>query len=67
MPEINLLPDELRQKEQRELESVRKKPKVFNIEMSRPQKEEVKQPLRTSQPSFFTRLFSKKEKPAKVL
>jgi len=67
MPEINLLPDELREKEQKELESVRKKPKVFKIEMSSPQKEKVKQPLKASRPSFFSRLFSRKVKAASPL
>lgn len=64
MAEINLLPDELREKEARELEAVRKKPKLFKVEMSSPTKEKVTQPLRISQPSLLSRLFAKKLRPA---
>lgn len=60
MAEINLLPDELREKEKKELESVRKKPKRFEIEVSRPQKEKVKLPFKVSPPSLLSRLFAKK-------
>ncbi|MAF13487.1 MAG: hypothetical protein CMI53_01165 [Parcubacteria group bacterium] len=66
MPEINLLPDELRDKEQKELKSASKKPKVFSIPMSSPTKESVEQPLKTSRPSLLSRLFSKKTKGPKA-
>ncbi len=64
MPEINLLPDDLRNKEKKELESVHKKPKIFSVAMSSPPKETVAQPLQSAQPSLLSRLFAKKiEKP----
>ena len=67
MPEINLLPDELRDKEEKELESIRKKPKRISIEMSSPQKEKIDQPLRAATPSLLSRLFARKTTPAKPL
>ena len=63
MPDINLLPDELRGKEEKELKSVRKKPKRIRIEMSSPQRDVVEQPLKQSRPSLISRLFTKKTKP----
>ena len=59
MPEINLLPDDLRQKEKKELESISKKSKVFEVAMSSPGKEKPDQPLKTSRPSLMSRLFSR--------
>ena len=63
MPEINLLPDELRGKEEKELKSVRKKPKRIRIDMSSPQRDVVEQPLKQARPSLMSRLFAKKTKP----
>jgi len=63
MPEINLLPDELRGKEEKELKSVRKKPKRIRIDMSSPKRDVVEQPLKQSRPSLISRLFTKKTKP----
>ncbi|MBI3290686.1 hypothetical protein HYZ76_00220 [Candidatus Falkowbacteria bacterium] len=64
MAEINLLPDELRDKERKELKSVRSSPKQFRIEMSSPEKSSSDQPLKVSRPSLLSRLFSRKlEKP----
>jgi len=60
VPEINLLPDELRDKEDRELKSARKKPRLVKIEMSSPKKEAAIQALKTPKPSLLSRLFSKK-------
>ncbi len=59
MTEINLLPDDLREKESKELKSVRKEPKVFNIEMSSPAKTEARPPLKVPKPSLLSRLFAK--------
>ena len=60
MPEINLLPDELREKESRELKSTRKKSRLVEIEMSSPKKEIANPPLKTPKPSILSRLFAKK-------
>lgn len=54
MAEINLLPGELRSKEEKELSSVHKIPRVVKIEMSKPPKEEKL--------SFFRRLFGRQKK-----
>jgi len=67
VPEINLLPDELREKEEKELRAVRKKPRVVKIEMSKPSKEKTKPPLKTSRPSLLSRLFARKVKPAEPM
>ena len=67
MAEINLLPDELREKEQRELKSVHRKPKVIKIGMSSPEIERVEQSLKTSRPSLLSRLFAKKVKPGQPI
>jgi len=67
MPDINLLPDELREKEEKELKSVRKKPKVIKVAMSSPAKDQVEQPLKRSKPSLLSRLFFKKVKLAPAL
>lgn len=63
MSDINLLPDELRDKEAKELESIRKKPKRISIDMSSPKRDVTEQPLRQSRPSLVSRLFTKKTKP----
>lgn len=60
MPEINLLPDELRGKEEKELDSARKKPKDVSVSMSAPEKEKINQPLKTPRSSVLSRLFAKK-------
>lgn len=67
MPDINLLPDELRDKEEKELRAVRKKPKRIRIEMSSPQRDVVEQPLKQSRPSLMSRLFTKKTKPGEKI
>lgn len=56
MPEINLLPGELRGKEEKELETAHKIPRVVKIEMSKPAKKEG------PGPSFLRRLFSRQPK-----
>ena len=66
MPDINLLPDDLREKEGREIESAKKKPRVFQIDMSHPAKEKMAVPFKTPPKlSLFGRLFSRKAKSAK--
>ncbi|MFA6215884.1 MAG: hypothetical protein WC768_04930 [Patescibacteria group bacterium] len=72
MPEVNLLPDELRGSEEKELHAVHRMPKAERLEMSAPAKED-KTPagLKTPKPSILSRLFSQKPKaatppPAKV-
>ncbi len=67
MPEINLLPDEFRKREQKEIESARKKPKVVTIEMSAPNSDRPHQAMRTPQPSLLSRLFAKRSTPPKPL
>lgn len=67
MPEINLLPDDLRDKERKELNSARKTPKVVNVQMSSPQRDVAKQPLRGAKPSLVARMFSRKTKKAAPL
>lgn len=67
MPDINLLPDELREKEGKEIESVKKKPKVVRIDMSAPIREKIEMPIKTPpQPSILGRLFARKAKLAKL-
>lgn len=63
MGEINLLPDELRDKEEKELKSIRKKSKRIQINMSSPKRDVTRQPLKRSRPSLMSRLFDKKTKP----
>ena len=58
MAEINLLPNDLREKEEKEIESVRKKPKFFKVPMSKPKVEKVNSPLTVPKPSLLSRLFS---------
>lgn len=60
MTEINLLPDELRDREHKELKSARKQPKSFGISMSNPKSEKIDQPLSTARPSLLSRLFATK-------
>lgn len=60
MPEINLLPDELRGKENKELKSAQKRPSEFRIEMASPAKEKTAPPLKEFKPSLLSRLFDKK-------
>lgn len=64
MTEINLLPDELRGKENKELKSAQKKPSEFKIEMANPAKEKATPPLKEFKPSILSRLFAKKLEPA---
>ncbi|HLC90060.1 MAG TPA: hypothetical protein VJG65_03805 [Patescibacteria group bacterium] len=61
MADINLLPDELREKEERELKSAQKRPKSFDLSMSEPPVP-VKEPPKKSD-SVFSKIFAKKEKP----
>lgn len=67
MPEVNLLPDEFRTKENKELESYRKQSKGFSIKLSQPTKENQKEkPVK--KPGFFAKLFSsKKNKQTKIV
>ena len=67
MGDINLLPEELREKEKRELESVQKLPKKVRIEMTSPTPEAKPQPLKQPKPSLMSRLFAKKIKPTKPI
>ncbi len=67
MPEINLLPDEFRKREQKEIESARKKPKVITIEMSAPNSDRPHQAMLTPHPSLLSRLFAKRSTPPKPL
>ncbi|MFA6255492.1 MAG: hypothetical protein WC675_05755 [Patescibacteria group bacterium] len=66
MPEINLLPDELRGKENKELKSAQKKPSEFKVEMASPAKEKATPPLKEFKPSLLSRLFAKKLEPAQT-
>ncbi|MFA6410910.1 MAG: hypothetical protein WCW26_05060 [Candidatus Buchananbacteria bacterium] len=66
MTEINLLPNELRERDQREINSARKKPKLVNIELTNPKFEKITQPLKEpARQSVLSRLFAKKIDPAK--
>ena len=67
MAEINLLPDELREKEQKELKSVHRKPKLIRIGMSSPERDRVEQSLKAPRPSLLSRLFAKKVKPGQPI
>ncbi|MDD2807448.1 MAG: hypothetical protein PHW95_02945 [Patescibacteria group bacterium] len=58
MPEINLLPNELREKEEKELGS-KKKSKNFSVSLSSPQKEKTEAPLTAPKFSLLSRLFYK--------
>src|SRR3989344_332897 len=60
MTDINLLPEELREKEEKERESVRKQPKIIRIPLSSPTGEKNTQPLTQAKPSLLSRLFSRK-------
>ena len=58
MPDINLLPEELKEKEAKELFSAKKKQHKVKIELSNPQKEKVEAPLYTPKSSLLSRLFA---------
>ena len=61
MGNINLLPEELREKEQKEIEAVSKKPKTIEIKLSTPSSEsKLLEPVRPK-PSLFSRLFFRKK------
>ncbi len=69
MAEINLLPNELRQKDQKDRERAARRAKVFKVELSRPNTQD-KNILKsdTVKKSFWSDVFGvKKEKPAKVI
>ena len=62
MADINLLPEELRKKEQKEIETVRKKPRVLKIKTTTPPKlKPRKEPKKPKKP-FWKNLFAKKTK-----
>lgn len=67
MGNINLLPEELREKERKELEAVKKKPKVIKIEMTSPPPEFKPKPLKKPRPSLLSRLFAQKITPPKPI
>ncbi len=52
-----MLPDELRAKEGKELEIVKKNPQEAKIELSQPSKDK---PAKPAKPPFWSRLFSRK-------
>ncbi|OGY42858.1 MAG: hypothetical protein A2729_03010 [Candidatus Buchananbacteria bacterium RIFCSPHIGHO2_01_FULL_39_14] len=56
MADINLLPEELREKEEHELKAAQKKPKSFPIELSKPQINQEKKS------SVWQKIFTKKPK-----
>src|SRR3989338_2989639 len=60
MRNINLLPEEFREEERKEIRSVSKKPKKIRIEMSSPSIEPKPEQLEKPQPSLLSRLFAKK-------
>ena len=65
MPEINLLPDDLRRKESKQLDSAKKRPSGFNIKFHEPEKE-IK--VKSNKPSFFSKLFAPRpKKPEKII
>lgn len=66
MSDINLLPDELRDKEEKERDAVRKKPKLFSIEMSSPSRDTVQSSLKSAKPSLVSRLFDRKVRPSSL-
>ncbi|MFA5047481.1 MAG: hypothetical protein WC516_00400 [Patescibacteria group bacterium] len=63
MPDINLLPEDLRIKEQKELEKAAKRPKIFEVELNNPIKDPMfaKESDKTKK-SFWAKLFGTKEK-----
>ncbi|MFA5021888.1 MAG: hypothetical protein WC508_02330 [Patescibacteria group bacterium] len=68
MAEINLLPSDLREKEQKELETARKKSRPVNIELTNPKIEKLKEPAYAApRQSILSRLFAKKIETPKSL
>lgn len=59
MVDINLLPEEMRKREEKERKAAEKKPKVFEIELSVPEKEHHGEEKKKG---FFSRWLAKKEK-----
>lgn len=57
MPEINLLPNELREKEEKEIGSTKKKARSFSVPLSSPQREKSEMPLTAPRSSLLSRLF----------
>src|SRR3989344_3562417 len=60
MADINLLPEELREKEEKELKSFQKPPKLIRIPMSSPAGQKTTSSLTQAKPSLLSRLFSRK-------
>lgn len=63
MAEINLLPNEFRDKEEKERESARKRTHSEGFSLSNPADDKTTQALRAPKPSLLSRLFSKKTEP----
>ena len=63
MPNINLLPEDLRGKEQKELENAAKKPKIFEIELNNPAKDTMfGTESDKAKKSLWSKIFGSKEK-----
>ncbi|MFA5029189.1 MAG: hypothetical protein WC518_00365 [Patescibacteria group bacterium] len=63
MPNINLLPEDLREKETKELEKLAKQPKVLQVELTEPEKEKLKEVMSDkAKPSFWTKVLGPKDK-----
>jgi len=59
MSDINLLPEELRKKEEKEIQDARKKPRIFEIIMKEPEEEKEKEKIKG--PGFLKGLLLKRE------
>jgi len=67
MSTINLLPEKLRRKEEQERERLAKKPRVFEVELSKPKSGKAKLGSDEPKPSLFARIFGTKKKKTPVV
>ena len=64
---INLLPEEMRDKERREAMKAARRPKIFTVELSPGGKAKLPAPIQPPRESFWAKLFSRKKKPPRPL
>jgi hypothetical protein len=63
MASINLLPEQMRERERKEIKRASKKPKIFDVELSRAKKEKPISSIRPPKKSLWKVIFGKKKKP----
>lgn len=65
MPDINLLPENFREKERKELDKAAKRPKVFEVAMSQAEKDKLAKTSDKPNKSFWQKIFGSTPKTAK--